>query len=141
MRSECEYVFKVAHSADELQLALWYGQNVAERTAILVVRLFDAAGKKIASDESLLNTDDVPKPYLFIPAQSEPGLHRVGTIAATQGVTTVKVAALEWPTLEPINEESFPKAYITIERSALEAAHGERVRTNIIPGRPNGFSK
>ena len=141
MRSKCEYVFKVPHQADELQLALRYGQNVAERTAILVVRLFDAAGKVVASNETLLNTDDVPKPYLFIPAQSEPGLHRAGTIAVTESVTTVKVAALEWPTLEPISEDSFPKAYIIMERSALEAAHGERVRTNIIPGRPNGFSK
>lgn len=141
MRSECEYVFKVAHKADELQLALWYGQDVAERTAVLVVRLFDAAGKRVASDETLLNTDDVSKPYLFIPAQSGPGLHHVGTIAATESVTTVKVAALEWPSFEPLAEGSFPKAYITMERSALEATHGERVRTNIIPGRPNGFSK
>ena len=141
MSSECEYVFKVAHKADELQLALWYGQPVAERTAILVVRLYDASGQTVASNDTLLNSDDVPKPYLFIPAHSEPGLHRVGTITASQRIVTVKVEALEWPNLEPIKMDSFPKSYITMERSALHAAPGERVRTNIIPGRPNGSSK
>jgi hypothetical protein len=141
MSSECEYVFKVAHKTDDFQLALWYEQPVAERTAILVVRLYDAAGKSVPSGDSLLNTEDVPRPYLFIPAQSEPGLHCVGTIAGTQRVTTVKVAALEWPTLEPLRMELFPKSYITMERSALDATPGERVRTNMIPGRPNGTSK
>lgn len=141
MSSECEYVFKVAHKSDEFQLAMWYGQPVAERTAILVVRLYDAAGKSVPGGDSLLSTDDVPRPYLFIPAKSEPGLHRVGTIAASQRVATVKVAALEWPSLEPLGMDSFPKSYITMERSAIEAAPGERVRTNIIPGRANGSSK
>lgn len=140
MNSECQYVFKVAHQASELQLALWYGQPVTERDAILTVRLFDAAGNRVAGN-GLLHSDAVPRPYLFIPGQSQPGLHRVGTIAATQGVSTVKVAALDWPTLEPLNIDWFPKSYIAFERSALDAAPGERVRTNIIPGRPIGSSK
>lgn len=140
MSSECEYVFKVAHKANEIQLALWYGQPLGDRAAILTVRLYDATGKRVAN-KSLIQSDAVPRPYLFIPAQSESGLHRVGSIMATPSVSTVKVAVLAWPTLEPMSMDSFPKSYITMERSAVDAAHGERVRTNMIPGRPNGSSK
>lgn len=141
MSFECEYIFKVLHKADKLQLALWYEHPVAERDAILVVRLYDTAGKSVASNDALLHTDDVPKPYLFIPAQARPGLHRVGTLSATQRVSTVKVAALRWPTLEPLNRDAFPKSYITIERTVLDVAPNERVRTNMILGRPTGSSK
>lgn len=140
MSSECKYLFKVAHSANELQIALWYGEPISDRAAILTVRLYDAAGKRVANS-NLLESNAVPKPYLFIPAQSEPGLHRIGAIQPAQIVSTVKVAALAWPTLEPLSMDSFPKSYVALERSALEVAPGERVRTNIIPGRPDGSSK
>lgn len=140
MSSDCEFVFKVAHMTTEIQLAMWYAQPTGDRAAIVVVRLYDAAGKRVAS-RSLLESEAVPKPYLFIPAQDETGLHPIGTIAVTQAVSTVKIAALTWPTLEPLSIDTFPKSYLALERSALDVAPGERVKTNIIPGRPNGSSK
>lgn len=141
MSSVCEYVLKVVRKSAELELALWYAQPVAERSAILAVRLYDASGERITTNDNLIRSASVPRPYIFIPPQTDSGLYRVGTLTETQNVSTVKVSALAWPTLEPLKMDSFPKSFITLERSSLDVAPGERVRTNIIPGRPSGSSK
>lgn len=141
MSSDCEYVFKIAHNADDLDVLLWYGQPISEGEAILTIRVFDAAGKQLGHDGSLLSSEDVPHPYLPIPAQSEPGLHRVGTISAQQRASTIKVAALAGPTLQAIDTETFPKSFIAIERPFASSEPGEQAKTNIIPGRPSGSSK
>lgn len=141
MSSDCEYVFKIAHNAEDLDVLLWYARPISEGEAILTVRVFDAAGKQLGNNGALLNTEDVPHPYLTIPAQSEPGLHRVGSISAQHRASTIKVAAVAWPSLRAFDVEAFPKSFLAIERPFSASDPSEQTRTNIIPGRASGSSK